>query len=778
MSPSITFRLLCLISMLFASAAVWGNETVRIQLKWHHQFQFAGYYAAIEQGFFAEEGLEIELLERDPAVNNILQVLEGEAEYGIADSALLLYQQQGAGLRIVAPILQHSPNVLITLASSGITDPEDLVGKRVRLYNNETEGFPIMAMLAEQGVLERGFVRQPYTSDYDVLVRGESDAIYGYSSNEPYLFRQQGIDVHLIQPVHYGIDMYGDMLFTTEQEVSERPERVAAVRRAVLRGWEYALDNKEEIADLILARYSQRKSRDALLYEAHAIEQASARFSVPLGTLDRGRLRHIAGIYARHGLLNEHFSVDRTVFFDRHSGDELQLSQEEQTFLEQHRTIRVAIDRDWYPMEFVDERGQHAGISADYLALLSKRLGIRFEAEVGYPWNEVMDLLRRRELDMFSMAANTPERAEYASFTEPYIRSPMVIVTNTGVDYIDGAGGLYGKRIAVVRGYASHEWLKSNHPELDLHLMDTTVEGLERVATGEYFAFVDNLASVSFLIKQQGLSNLKISGQLPIAFDLAMGVRSDWPLLKSILQKGLDSITDQERDAIYQRWVRLEMDTRIDFSKVAPYFYALLLILALVILDAWRSRRMHRRLHLANLKLQRAEEQLTRQNRQLERLSITDKLTGIYNRMKLEAELDEQLAHAERYQRPLTIVLFDLDNFKRVNDNHGHHAGDNVLRVFAELVRESVRKTDVFGRWGGEEFLLICPESDLTVSTELAERIRERIALHEFEAGFSQTVSAGVAQYHSGQSMAEWVALCDKRLYQAKEDGRNRVVNT
>jgi polar amino acid transport system substrate-binding protein len=768
--------LLVMFLLLAGSAPALALDKVRLQLKWHHQFQFAGYYAAIEQGYFAAEGIDVELIERDVEINNILQVVNGAADYGIADSVLLLYQEQGAGLRIVAPIFQHSPNVIITLASSGIVAPQDLVGRRVRLYNNETEGFPIMAMLAEQGVFERGFIRQPYSMDFGVLARGETDAIYGYSSNEPFLLRQQGLDVHLIHPAHYGIDMYGDMLFTSEREAREHPARVRAMRRAVLRGWEYALDHKEAIARLILDKYSQRKPLEALLYEAQAIEQAVARFTVPLGTLDSGRLQYISGIYARHGLLDKHFSPDHSVFFDRQPGDGMSLTEEEQAFLQQLRVIRVGVDREWYPLDFVDAEGRHSGIAADYLNLLSQRLGITFEVETRQPWPRVLEMVRERELDMFAMAASTPERTVYAGFTQPYIRSPMVIVTNTDADYIADGAELRGKRVAVVKGYASHDWLAANHPELDLHLVDTTVNGLERVATGEMYAFVDNLASVSFLIKQQGLSNLKVSGQFPMAFDLAMGARSDWPLLRGILQKGLDSITQEERDAIYNKWVRLEYETRIDFSRVAPYFIGLLLVLMLVMLDTWRVRRLHRRLHGANQQLQRAKDQLRETNRELERLAITDKLTGVYNRLKLDAVLSQQAANVQRYGRALSVVIFDLDNFKQVNDTYGHHVGDTVLQSFAQLVLNNIRKSDIFGRWGGEEFLLLCPETDVAGAMELAEKIRVQTEALPFAEGFVQTISCGVAQLREGQSLLEWLVLCDKLLYLAKKSGRNRVV--
>ncbi len=770
-------KLLLLLLLGALAGAALAQEPVRIQLKWHHQFQFAGYYAALEQGYFAAEGLEVELLERDPLQNNIQQVLEGEAEYGIADSALLLYQQQGADIHIVAPIFQHSPNVLLTLASSGLTSPQDLVGRRIRLYENETEGFPIMAMLAEQGILERGFIRQPYTSDYGVLARRETDAIYAYSSNEPFRLREQGVDVHIIHPAHYGVDMYGDMLFTTAAEARRYPDRVAAMRRAVLRGWTYALDNKEELVDLILARYSQAKSREALLFEAHAIEQAVARFTVPLGTLDRGRLRHIAGIYQRHGLLDEHFAMDQQSFFDRPVGDSLPLTREERAFLQQHPVIRVAVDPAWFPMDFVDEHGQHAGIAADYLELLSQRLGVSFEAETGVNWTRAMAMVEARELDMFAMAANTPERSRYANFTRPYIRSPMVIVTRDHVDFIDGAGGLRGKEVAVVDGYASHEWLRNNHPDLSLRVVQTTSQGLEKVTTGEVYALVENLATASYLIKQQGLSNLKISGQMPTAFDLAIGVRSDWPELRNILQKGLDSITQQEREAIYNRWITLQMTSGIDWRRIAPYFIGLLILLALVSLDAMRVRRLHRRLRAANQQLHQAEQRLLQQNKELERLSTTDKLTGVYNRLKLDAELNRQLNELQRYARPVSLVMFDLDLFKQVNDGCGHQAGDQVLCGFSRLVLETVRHSDIFGRWGGEEFLLICPETIEADATELADKIRRRLSEQPMSACGTQTVSCGVAQWQTGDSLDSWIKRCDQRLYRAKAEGRNRVIS-
>lgn len=769
--------ILLVVFVSFSNAVFASDHPIAIQLKWLHQFQFAGYYAALEKGFFEEEGLHVQLLERDAKKNNILQVLNGEVDYGIADTAVLLYQTNKLGVKIVAPIFQHSPNVLITLKSSGIKSPLDLIGKRVQFYNNESDGFPIMAMLAEYGVLEQGMIRKESTGDFDVLINGDTDVIHGYASHEPFLLREAGHDVHIIHPMHYGIDLYGDMLFTSEREANHHPERVQAIRRAVIKGWHYALDNKEEIAQLIVDKYSQRKSFEALMYEARVIEMAIQRDVIPLGTLDEGRMQHIVRLFSKHGLLDQDFAISGFIFDQPGMGKEFALSEQEKLFIANNRVIRVGVDQNWYPFDFFDEKGAHSGIAADYLSILSQKLDVAFDTSKRGSWDQVLAWVRNRELDILAMAANTPERSEYASFTRPYIKSPMVMVSRMDADYIADPEILVGKKVAVVKDYASHEWLKINHPRLSLILVESTVEGLNLASNGHVDVFVDNLASVSFLIKEQGLANLKVSGQFPYSFDLGIGVRSDWPELKSALQKALDDISPEQHAQIYDKWVRLEFETSIDYSKVAPAFIGLFVLILIGGLYTWRLRLLHLSLKKTNDKLKQTEERLIEKNQQLEHMSITDKLTEVYNRHKLDQSITDLMAIGHRYDRPLSILLFDLDFFKDVNDHHGHQVGDKVLKVFAQLVQKTIRRTDIFGRWGGEEFLLLCPETDLSSAVELAEKLRKLIEQHAFEEGFVQTVSCGVTQVKPEQNVDQVISFVDNLLYQAKRNGRNCVVS-
>ena len=248
-------------------------ETVTIQFKWLHQFQFAGYYAALEKGFYAEEGLNVVLRERDPKLDYVEEVVTANAQYGVADSGLLLSRIQGKPVVLLAQVFQHSPLVFITLQKSGLRTPFDLAGKTV-MMPEEASGYPSLSALLLKALGEKGKpVLVGETFRNEDLIEGKADAMVGYSTDQPFWFQDKGHPVNIIDPRDYGIDFYGDNLFTTEAEIRGHPERVAAVVRATLKGWKYALDHPDELIDLILKKYNtQEFSRGHLAFEA---EQAT-----------------------------------------------------------------------------------------------------------------------------------------------------------------------------------------------------------------------------------------------------------------------------------------------------------------------------------------------------------------------------------------------------------------------------------------------------------------------------------------------------------------------
>ncbi|MEQ8264139.1 GGDEF domain-containing protein [Pseudohaliea sp.] len=163
---------------------------------------------------------------------------------------------------------------------------------------------------------------------------------------------------------------------------------------------------------------------------------------------------------------------------------------------------------------------------------------------------------------------------------------------------------------------------------------------------------------------------------------------------------------------------------------------------------------------------------------ELDRLASTDNLTGVSNRRVLDTTLGRELARAERYRVTLGVVLFDIDLFKSINDTYGHINGDKVLVRLAAVVAGVLRNTDIFGRWGGEEFMVLCPQCTLSEVTEVAKKIRSAVASADFIPGRTVTISAGVATSAPGESGEALIARVDKALYLAKASGRNCVMTS
>jgi signal transduction histidine kinase len=303
-------RLVWLAGFLLAAALpALATESVTLQLKWTHAFQFAGYYAAQEKGFYREAGLTVKIEEAKPGLDVVKTVLEGRADYGVGTSSLLLARQAGQPVVALAVVFQHSPLVLIARQSSktGPYSVNDLLDKRVMI---EPQSDELLAYLKRANVPLQRLTQVPHSYHPQDLLDGKVDAISAYVTNEPYFLMRAGLKYQTYSPRSVGIDFYGDNLFTSEQELQNHPARVAAFRAASLRGWQYAMAHPEEIADLILTRYSQQHPREFYLFEAHEMAPLLRTDLIEVGYMNPERWRHIASTYADLGLLPGEFPLD------------------------------------------------------------------------------------------------------------------------------------------------------------------------------------------------------------------------------------------------------------------------------------------------------------------------------------------------------------------------------------------------------------------------------------------------------------------------------------
>ncbi len=314
----------------------------------------------------------------------------------------------------------------------------------------------------------------------------------------------------------------------------------------------------------------------------------------------------------------------------RAADPDIGLSEAERRWLADHREIRLAVDIDWRPFEYVDGDGNYSGMAAEYIGLVGEKLGVEFEVEREKPWSEVVEMMKNRELDMFSCVVDTEQRREYVDFTRPYLSFPMVIVTSDKVAYVNGIRDLRGEKVAVVRGYATQDLLERNHPELDLYLASNVVDALEKVSHGQVYAYIGNIATVSHVIEREGLTNIKISGETPYNYELSMAVRNDWPELVPILQKAIDSISEAQRERIFRNWIHLRYELGFDYALFWKVLAAVALVLAIILY--WNRRlsaEVARRID-AEKGLQEAHQSLERANRQLlEHVDIIDRYVNI-----------------------------------------------------------------------------------------------------------------------------------------------------
>ncbi|MGJ4946100.1 ABC transporter substrate-binding protein [Bradyrhizobium sp. HKCCYLS1011] len=277
-------------------------DQVSLQLKWKHQFQFSGYYAALEKGFYREAGLDVDVREGGPDVDAMKTVEEGKADFGVCTTSALLEKPDAPPLVILGVIFQHSPAVILVPHRAGIHAVSELKGHPLMDAPGSDD---VAAMLKHEGLDYAALTRVTHSGDPRDLLSGEADAMVAYSTNEPYALEKLGTPYLMFAPRAYGLDFYGDNLCTSKRQLVEHPARIRAFRAASLKGWEYALAHKEEIVDLIRRKYSMRKSRDALLFEAARTEPLIQPHLTPIGHQSSAHWTAIAGAYVDLGMLTE-----------------------------------------------------------------------------------------------------------------------------------------------------------------------------------------------------------------------------------------------------------------------------------------------------------------------------------------------------------------------------------------------------------------------------------------------------------------------------------------
>jgi polar amino acid transport system substrate-binding protein len=435
------------------------------------------------------------------------------------------------------------------------------------------------------------------------------------------------------------------------------------------------------------------------------------------------------------------------------------LTVAETEFLANKKRISMCVDPDWMPMERISDQ-RHEGIASDFIAIFQRALGIPIDLVITENWQQSLDFARQRQCDILSLAMATPERLEYMNFTQPYLSLPLVLATRQEHSFVSDVTLLTEQPLGIVAGYAFSELLRQRYPSLDIRDVVNLHTGLTLVEQGKLYGMIDTLASIGYMV-QHGFPELKIAGKFNDYWELGIAVRNDEPLLLSAFEKAVTAADARLSQQIINRWISVRYDRGIDIELIGKLLIAVALVVTFLLYRQYL---------------------LKRYNRQLLDLAEIDALTQVASRRRIDQWLDQYLANFHRYGDKgnvhcFSIIMLDLDHFKQVNDQYGHLVGDQTLVEFCRRITSRLRKVDLLGRWGGEEFIILCPNTGLTQALVLAEQLRQSIADTPFEAVGQQTASFGVTEVrHSDNTSAMVVSRADAALYLAKSRGRNQVV--
>jgi len=446
------------------------------------------------------------------------------------------------------------------------------------------------------------------------------------------------------------------------------------------------------------------------------------------------------------------------------------ISKDEEVYLSQLSALNICVNPDRLPLEAVNIDGTLTGISSEFLMLLNDRLQVPFTIVKTKNWSEALELAQQGMCDLLPMITQTKERQDYLNFTIPWLSTPLVVATRQDQIYISNIQQFTDQKFGVVKGGAIPEMLHLAYPELRLVNVKSIQEGIRKVKDGDLFGFVGTIPAISRTLQADSITTVKISGDMGLSIDFAVGVKKSDKTLLRIVEKNLTTIDNTQIASIYNRWLAVAYIDRFDYTRFWQVTAGFIVLILYLLYRYRRGVQITTELRLAHAEVESSNLKMAEQAR-------TDALTGIANRLKIDEVLHLELARFERTLDMFSVILLDLDHFKLVNDTYGHTMGDHVLTSISEILDQNTRPYDLVGRWGGEEFLIICPSTTREGSMSLAEHLRLSLMNKTYEKLPSQTASFGVATVQVGDSGHDLIHRADEALYRAKEGGRNRVAS-
>ena len=550
-------KLLLIFLPLFLFAS---TQKVSVQLEWKHQFEFAGFYAAIEQGFYKDVGLEVELKEFKDGVNISDEVVAQKSTFGVSSSSLILDKLRNKPVVLIASYFKQ--NALALVSSKDIKTVSDLKGKKIMAMPYEIDHTSLGVMLKENRLKRDDYTLVNHDFKIDKFVNGEVDVMSIFLTSQPYLLDEANIPYNIINPSDYGIYSYDLELFTSQKIALNSPQMVKKFVNATNKGWRYAFGHKEQIVNLIYNKYTKRKSKDALMYEATQTQKLFKTDIFTIGSVVPELINLNMLIYEKLGLVDKKVNLKELLhsymFETIKNSNEINFNEEELLFLHQNKTITIANEMDWSPFDY-NEFGKAKGLSIDYVKLLLDKAGLKYKFINGYTWSELLTLFKERKIDILPAFYKNKEREKYANYMPPYYRSKLAIYSLTDAKPIKSKDDLANKIVGIQKDDGGIPIVKRYLKDSQIVEIATNDELIKLLSSKKVDAIVENPMLINRYIKNK-LSNIhfveyvKMNHKEQKDISLHIGVQKELKVLYSILQKVVNSLNETEIINLKERW--------------------------------------------------------------------------------------------------------------------------------------------------------------------------------------------------------------------------------
>ncbi len=753
-------RLFIWLAIAIIPMHIQALENITLQLKWTHAFQFAGYYAAKEKGYYRDAGLDVNILAASPNTDPIMNVINNKAHYGVGTSSLLLEYAKGKPVVALAVIFQQSPYEIH--ATSNIGTLKDLIGKRIMI---EPQSEELFAYLKKEGISLDQVTLIPHSFNPDDLINGKTDAMSGYVSNEPYHYKSLKYPFQTFAPRSAGIDFYGDNLFTSQFEVNTHSLRVKAFREASLRGWKYAKEHRDEIISLIIKKYAPHLTREALLYESDQMIPLLQPDLIEIGYMNPARWRHIANTYAILGLMPQHYAIDEFLYHEPQSVFTPWLKR---TLFISAGIVAITL----FVLLYVTRINRRLRESQHRFSTLFTNSPIGM-VMIDYQSGKFL------EANEAVLNASGYTRAEYSSLnfwdTSPYDTHDQLTAYFSGLksdghadafenECLRKDGTRYPVRILCFLNHVHDRqqiWAfiedisERKKMEESLRLTHAKYEHLVENVAGEYCFYIHDTQGIVTYISS---SIINMLGYTPEEAKSHYSEFITEHLVNSQIVASTEAALRGEKQPAYLAQFRHKDGTYLWIEiNESPIF------------NKGEVVGVEGIMHNINA--------LKESELKLERIAHYDALTGLPNRLLLSDRLSHAIVQAQRRQKVLAVVFLDLDEFKPINDTFGHETGDELLTKLSLQMKAALREEDTLARIGGDEFVGIIADLDqidecYAILDRLLLAASTPIRLKEGIHNVSASIGVAFYPYH-GIDTDMLLRNADHAMYQAKRSGKN-----